>query len=124
MKVFISQPMRGRSDEEILKEREEITNLVKDQFPGEEIEILESFFEDGNGGGLYFLGRSLMLLDQADLVVFAPDALSARGCSIEYTCCQEYGKKILKAKCNMDLIDPNELVTETIAFETKTKCLE
>ena len=32
MKVFISQPMRDRTKEEILKEREEIITKIKEQY--------------------------------------------------------------------------------------------
>ena len=34
-KVFISQPMRGRSDEEILKERENVIEKAKQKFNDE-----------------------------------------------------------------------------------------
>lgn len=41
-KLFISQPMRGRSDEEILNEREMLIAKAKERFG--EVEILDSFF--------------------------------------------------------------------------------
>ena len=43
-KLFISQPMRGKTDEEILKERKV---LIADVYmkTHEEIEVIESFFE-------------------------------------------------------------------------------
>lgn len=42
-KLFISQPMRGKTDEEILKERKV---LIADVYmkTHEEIEVIESFF--------------------------------------------------------------------------------
>ena len=42
-KLFISQPMRGRADEEIIKERRV---LIADVYmkTHEEIEVIESFF--------------------------------------------------------------------------------
>lgn len=43
-KLFISQPMRDKTDEEILKEREEIIKRVKEE-TGDEIEVIDSFFK-------------------------------------------------------------------------------
>lgn len=72
-KLFISQPMRGRADEEILKERKV---LIADVYmkTHEEIEVIESFFEGAPADAtpLWYLGESLKLLGTADFVVFAP----------------------------------------------------
>ena len=38
-----------------------------------------------------FLGKSLELLAQADVVYFAPGWADARGCRIEHLCAVEYG---------------------------------
>lgn len=46
MKVFIPQPMRGKTDEEILAIREKIIAGIKNHFPDETIEIADSFFEE------------------------------------------------------------------------------
>lgn len=43
MKIFISQPMRGRSDEEIQTEREKMIDAVKRQYG--EAEELDTFFQ-------------------------------------------------------------------------------
>lgn len=42
-KLFISQPMRDKTDEEILELRKKIVENVK-QFTGEDIEVIDSFF--------------------------------------------------------------------------------
>ena len=44
-KLFISQPMRGLSDEQILKAREEIRERVS-QRVDEDVEIIDSFISD------------------------------------------------------------------------------
>lgn len=43
-KLFISQPMKGKSDEEILKERE---NAIKsaEELLEEPVELIDSFFQ-------------------------------------------------------------------------------
>lgn len=43
-KLFISQPMKGKTDEEILKERETAIKEAE-QLIGEPVEIIDSFFK-------------------------------------------------------------------------------
>ena len=68
-KLFISQPMRGKSNEEILAIRSDATQAAKDAV-GEEVEVIDSFFENAPVGAkpLWFLGKSLELLATADTV--------------------------------------------------------
>ena len=91
-KLFISQPMNGKSDEQILKEREEAVREAK-IVCGEEVELIDSFFQSAPADArpLWFLGKSLELLSTADVAYFAPGWKDARGCKIEYLCAVEYG---------------------------------
>lgn len=88
--LFISQPMRGKTDEQIKAERAEAVRVAT-ALMGEEIEVLDTFFTDFNGKPLEFIGKSIMMLAQADCVYFAPGWEEARGCKIEHTCATEYG---------------------------------
>lgn len=88
IKVFISQPMGNRTEEEILKERKDIENRLKEFY--ENIEILDTYFTD-NAGPIECLGKSIVMLKDADLVVFADEYRLARGCRIENMVCLEYG---------------------------------
>lgn len=92
MKIFISQPMRGKTDAEIKAERERLIFKAKEHF-GEDIEVIDSFFEKAPADArpLWFLGKSLELLSTADAAVFASDWDQARGCRIENACAIEYG---------------------------------
>lgn len=74
MKVFISQPMRDKTDEQIKEERNRMIERVKELYPSEEIEIIDSFFENAphEAKPLWFLAASLRLMSDADVVVFAP----------------------------------------------------
>lgn len=96
IKVFISQPMKNRTNKEIEKTREEIINQVKARFG--EVEIIDSFFKDApvNSKPLWFLAKSLELMSKADLVVFAPGWNFARGCIIEHECAHGYHYPILE----------------------------
>lgn len=91
-KLFISQPMRGKTDEEILKERKEAIEAAE-RILGEEVEVIDSFFEKApvDAKPLWFLGKSIELLSDADIVFFAKGWEEARGCKIEYECAVEYG---------------------------------
>lgn len=91
-KLFISQPMRGKSDEQILVEREKAIKIAKEKL-GEEVEVIDSFFEAApvDAKPLWYLGESLKLLAEADVAYFAEGWEHARGCKIEHTCAVEYG---------------------------------
>ena len=98
MKLFISQPMRDKTDEEIKSERNDIIGKVKERYPDTEIEVIDSFFENAphDAKPLWFLGKSLELLSTADIAYFADGWEEYRGCSIEHKCAIEYGIKIIQ----------------------------
>ena len=91
MKLFISQPMKDKTNEEIKAERELLINKAKERY-GDNIEVIDSFFEDAphDASPLWFLGKSLELLSTADVAYFAKDWGKYRGCKIENTCAIEY----------------------------------
>lgn len=95
-KLFISQPMKGKSDDEIIKERTRIINAVKETY-GEDTEILDSYFKGApqDATPLWYLGESLKVLSKADIAYFAAGWENARGCRIEHTCAEEYGIKTI-----------------------------
>lgn len=93
MKLFISQPMKGKTDEEILTERKRAIEKAEEQL-GEKLELIDSFFQEApevKTKGLYYLGKSLELLATADVVFFCKGWENYRGCRVEYTCAIEYG---------------------------------
>lgn len=93
-KLFVSQPMKGKSEEEILQERAKAI-AEAERLLGEPVEVLETYFEEGYKHPLEFLGKSIMYLAQADAAYFAPGWGVARGCKIEHTCAVEYGIPIV-----------------------------
>ena len=93
MKLFISQPMAGKTDKEILDERERILHNVKELFPDKEIEVIDSFFDGEPKTPLWYLGESVKLLGQADIAYFCKDWEKYRGCCIEHECCVRYSIK-------------------------------
>ena len=91
-KLFISQPMKDKTDKEILQEREKAIKSAEDKL-GEKVEVIDSFFQNAphSAKPLWFLGKSLELLSDADVVYFAKGWQEARGCRIENQCAIEYG---------------------------------
>lgn len=93
-KLFISQPMRGLTDEEILKAREEIKARAEKEI-GEPIELIDSFISEYPGEinkqiPVWYLGKSIQFLSQADIVYFGGDWRNARGCKIEHEIAVQY----------------------------------
>ena len=97
-KLFISQPMKGKTNKEIIEARKKAINFVK-QTCGDEIEVIDSFFMDApvEAKPLWFLGKSLQLLSTADIAYFGEGWKEARGCIIEHACAIFYDiKEVIK----------------------------
>ena len=89
MKAMISQPMRGKTNEQIRQERAELVKQLEEQGH----EVIDTVLDiSENKSPIYYLSKSIELLDQADAVVFMKGWQDARGCRIEYTKAVEYGK--------------------------------
>lgn len=92
MKIFISQPMRGKSDAEILRERKEMIAEAAVALRTDDVEVIDSVFDLGEGKKpLQYLAKSLDLLADADIAVFAKGWQDARGCRIEHEAAEAYG---------------------------------
>lgn len=91
MRVFISQPMRDKTDEEIKRERKSVIELLHMDY--EDVEIIDSFFETAPHGSapVWYLGKSIQLLADADMAYFCYGWEKYRGCKIEHDICLAYG---------------------------------
>ena len=105
-KVFISQPMSGRTNQAILDERAQIVDMLKGieeglKHQGVKVEVIESFNGEAFKRGarpLACLGDCIKLLGEADVVVFAKNWENSKGCKIEHQCAKEYGLSIVYMK--------------------------
>ena len=88
--------MHGKTNEEIGKERNEAIKKASELL-GEPVEVIDSFFENAPVGAkpLWFLGKSLELLADADVAYFAAGWEEARGCVIEHDSAIAYGIDII-----------------------------
>lgn len=97
MKIFISQPMRDKTEEEILTERNKIINKVKAHL-GEDTEFIDLINDEKlytKNKPVWHLGKSIQLLSQADGAVFVKGWKNARGCRLEHEICKYYGIPII-----------------------------
>ena len=92
MKVMISQPMRGKTEEQIRDERKE---LIK-QLESEGYEVIDTIIDDfiegeGNNYAIRCLAKSIEFIANVDAVVFMTGWEEARGCVVEHYIAKEYG---------------------------------
>lgn len=98
LKVFISQPMKDRTEEAIVAERKYILNKVLEIDGIDDVKEIQSYFgldAAAANAGVFYLGESIKLMADADIVAFAPGAREARGCRIEHEVAELYGLKII-----------------------------
>ena len=94
-KLFISQPMRDKTNKQIELERIRAINTAKSKLNingDDKIEVIQSFFKDAphDAKPLWFLGKSFELLQTADVVFFVKGWNEYRGCKMENKAAHEY----------------------------------
>ena len=107
--VFISQPMTGKSEEEILATRQKAIDKIHQLFDadGVEINIIDSYIDDatrkyfeehitdGINWDIYWLSQSLQRLALADTIWLCEGWEYSKGCNIELKCAIQYGLNIV-----------------------------
>lgn len=91
--VMISQPMRGKTNEQIRKEREQLISVLESKGFNVMNTIIEDF--DDKIDPVFYLIKSLEYLAYADCVFFMKGWEKARGCKIEHEVAVEYGKEVM-----------------------------
>lgn len=117
-KLFISQPMRGKTDEEILAVRAQAIQSAE-RVMGEKVEVIDSFIKGAPAAArpLWFLGESLKLLSGADVAYFAEGWEEARGCRIEHECAVEYGITTIEDYRQATMADAKREIAEMPAAD-------
>ena len=97
-RVFLSLPMSGRTDEEILEYIGKLAKVANAYF-GDDIELVDGFDNADpddtiRNSGAYYLGESVMKLASCD-VMLAPDSYyNVRGCNAENFMANKYGIEV------------------------------
>lgn len=97
-KLFISQPMRGKTQEQIAKEREDFISKLDPNG----VEVIDSIVADEAPSNaktaLWCLSKSIEILSKADaitLIGYDGHQELPRGCRIELECARDYGITLL-----------------------------
>lgn len=93
MNLMISQPMKGKTNEQI---REERANLIK-KLEEQGNQVVDTVFENAPADediAIYMLSQSIRYIGKVDGVVFMKGWEKARGCKIEHQVAVEYGKQV------------------------------
>ena len=85
-KLFVSVPMKDRTEEEIRVSIEKMKRIAE-AFEGEELELIDSYIEDNppkdNNAAIWYLGESLKKLSMADVFIGIDDVWEWHGCQVE-----------------------------------------
>ena len=96
MKIMISQPMRGKTNEEIRLERE----ILIEQLESKGYVVIDTIISEEApkdiNEAIFYLSKSIEFIGKVDGVVFMPGWENARGCKIEYQVAKNYGKFIME----------------------------
>lgn len=95
-KLFVSVPMKGRTEEEIKASIQKMKKIAE-IYEGEELELIDSYIEDNppkdSKEAVWYLGESLKKLAQADVFIEIDEAYDWNGCYIERDTAQRHGIK-------------------------------
>lgn len=97
--IFVSQPIKGRPYEEVLRVRQEASFKLIECFPDETIKIIDSFipamYFNENNNPIVGLGTCISLMGDADYVYMCKGWEESRGCSIERRVAITYGIPVI-----------------------------
>ncbi len=97
-------PMKSKSTEQVQVEMGKVFEYIKKKLP--QAELIESIIEGADKGialkgddiAVWYLGKSLQMLSEADIVFFVNDWRDYRGCSTERMVAEKYGKFCIDIK--------------------------
>ena len=104
MKIFISMGMKSKSTGQVKVEMKKVLDHIKTKLP--DAVHIDSVITDadaniaakGDDAGVWYLGESLKMMSEADIVFFVNDWKNFRGCSIERMVAERYGKFCVDVK--------------------------
>ena len=112
-KLFVSVPMKGRTEEEIKASIQKMKKIAE-IYEGEELELIDSYIDDNppkdNNQAIWFLGKSLEKLATADVFIEIEDTWSWNGCAIEDETARKYGVKSYRVKPEYIIDNYNALI--------------
>jgi hypothetical protein len=90
MKLFVSQPMKGKTEAEIRAARDDALRAFREENGA--FRLIDTFFAGYDGNRLQFLGKSVSEgLALADAALFIGDWKDFDGCACEHFIAKRYG---------------------------------
>ena len=121
-KLFISCPMKGRTEENIRKSMEKMHKIAEIVFD-QELEVIPTYIEDNppeNGNqGIWYLGKSIQLLAEADFFIGIEWTDFFKGCEAERLIARDYG--IRSTFVNVHELMPDACEVERKHWESMEK---
>ncbi|MBO5025963.1 MAG: hypothetical protein J6C86_07470 [Bacteroidaceae bacterium] len=121
-KLFISCPMKGRTEENIRKSMEQMHKIAEIIFD-QELEVIPTYIEDNppenNNQAIWYLGKSIQLLAEADYFIGVDYSEFYKGCSVERTIARDYG--IRSTIVEMNVVMPDAVDVERDFFLSMEK---
>lgn len=112
-KLFISVPMKGRTEENIRKSIDKMHRIAEAVFD-EQLEVIPSYIEDkppkDSKEAIWYLGESIKKIAQADYFIGINYNNFFKGCDVERHVACEYGLETYFVSCSVfpDIFDDAE----------------
>lgn len=122
-KLFISCPMKGRTEENIRKSMEKMHRIAEIVFD-EELEVIPSYVEDkppeNSQQAIWYLGKAIQLMAEADYFIGVEYQDFFKGCDIENSIARAYGIRSTHVK--LYELMPDAVEVERKHYENMDKC--
>jgi hypothetical protein len=93
-KLFISCPMKGRTEENIRKSMEQMHKIAEIVFD-QELEVILTYIEENppenNNQAVWYLGKSIQMMAEADFFIGVDFSEHFKGCNVERDVARQYG---------------------------------
>lgn len=98
--IYISQPMKNRSEEDILIERRNAMADISIRLEGEKFRVLDSFFEPPSDISrtnieVSILGDCVKAMSKADVVYFCQGWEQSTNCTVEHIVTELYQLRVM-----------------------------
>lgn len=122
-KLFVSVPMKGRTEEEIKASIQKMKQIAE-IYEGEKLELIDSYIEDNppkdSKEAVWYLGESLKKLAQADVFIGICENYDWNGCYIERKTAERYGVKMHMIFAEGIINNYDKYVEETLGITSSS----
>lgn len=118
-KLFISCPMKGRTEEAIRKSMEQMHKIAEIVFD-QKLEVIPTYIEhdppENVSKALWYLGKSIQMMAEADFYIGVEYSDHFKGCFIENQVAREYGIRSTHIPMHEMMPDAMEIEREEKRF--------